>query len=690
MGVFAAVFAATYYASEIGLTSSGVVALWPAAGITLWGTWRYGVWGAVVSFLAFYGYGQLFVEEFHTLIPASANGVAALLGAGVLRRQYDESQALSLRNLTWILVAGVVLSTVSAVVGGLHLSSVLGLDAPATLVLSLRWGLSDVAGVILMAPLLFAAERLRGEQLRRQLFGTEVFLALVLCLVLIAAMQTEYSNISISALALLLASPFIFWVMTRAATVRVLIALALVGLTALTLAARLLNHDNAALLETQLFMLVYLTGAIYIHILLLQITAANAELAARSTELEQRVDERTRELSDAKLRAELADQSKSQFLANTSHEVRTPLNGILGMAEQLELTKLSADQRDQVQTIITSGRTLLSLLNDVIDLSKVEAGRLEIAPIPTDLRRLLEEVRSLWLGVAEQKNVGFDFEYAASLGRWYLLDPVRLKQCLSNLVSNALKFTDAGRVTVTAEVHTGENECRLSFRVRDTGIGMDAAAMAKLFQPFEQLDSSITRRFGGTGLGLAITRNLIGLMGGEIAVQSEPGAGSEFTFFVTTSVATAPVEKKTRDLPAETANLVGLRTLLVEDNKVNRLVAHGYLKKILRLTDAENGVECLERLSAEAFDLVLLDIHMPVMGGEEAIREIRASDKDWQQIPVIALTADAMSEDRTRLLNLGFDGYASKPIDRKALLREIESVVAARGYRGQSSAERAG
>ena len=383
--------------------------------------------------------------------------------------------------------------------------------------------------------------------------------------------------------------------------------------------------------------------------------------------------ERTREFLEAKQKAESADRAKTEFLANTSHEVRTPLNAILGMAEFLSEGDLQPEQATQVGTIISSGRSLMALLNDVIDLSKVEAGKLEIVNEPTSLNELVDELYVLWSPRADERGLSLKITCDEDIKGQFVLDQHRLRQCLSNLISNAIKFTAKGGVTV--EITRTADQLR--FAIQDTGPGINTAGLAKLFQPFEQVDQSITRKFGGTGLGLAIVKRLCELMEGTVGVTSQPGIGSRFTLTLPAIPATGDTPTTSQVSPAALdINLQGKRILLVEDNQVNRMVAKGHLKKFdVIIEEAENGQECLEQLAQSQFDLVLLDIHMPVMDGIETIKRIRQTTEPWHKIPVIALTADAMRDDRKRLLDLGMNGYASKPINRAALKHEIQSVL---------------
>ncbi|MGD2132942.1 MAG: response regulator [Maricaulaceae bacterium] len=388
------------------------------------------------------------------------------------------------------------------------------------------------------------------------------------------------------------------------------------------------------------------------------------------------------ELVQKRLEAERANAAKSTFLATMSHEIRTPLNGVLGMAQALAMRDLPSAELEMVATISDSGRTLMAILNDVLDISKIEAGKMEISPVPGDLRHALKRLHKLFAPTADDKGVALDLAFDPAIPEALMFDPVRVRQCVSNLVSNALKFTDEGGVDVKVgyeEAPDGEEGGGLvTVAVADTGIGLSEEAQAKLFNAFAQADSSTTRRFGGTGLGLAICRRLAEAMGGDVTVSSVEGEGSVFTFTfraacVVREVET-PKESKMPSVNEETdrERVRGSRVLIVDDNLINRQVVRVFLEALdLVVADAVNGREALDALAREAFDLVLLDIHMPVMDGPETIAEIRASNEPWAKTPVIALTADAMVSDRTRYMSMGMDGYVSKPIDQEALEREV-------------------
>jgi CheY-like chemotaxis protein/anti-sigma regulatory factor (Ser/Thr protein kinase) len=318
----------------------------------------------------------------------------------------------------------------------------------------------------------------------------------------------------------------------------------------------------------------------------------------------------------------------------------------------------------------------MSIVNDVLDLSKIEAGRMEIAPVDFDLGHMLRRLQKLFSTRADEKGVKLIVAADASLPQHLKFDPVRVRQCIANLISNAIKFTDKGLITVIASIdETNDGASIVCVRVEDTGIGMDAETLAKLFRPFTQADGSTTRRFGGTGLGLSITRKLANLMGGDVTVESTPHRGSVFTLKFKAEISQGHIARPAAGEPADTVKTItasGISVLIVDDHPLNRTVARLFLEPHgINVAEAENGRQTLEMLKNEHFDLVLLDVHMPVMDGPETIRHIRDANEPWATVPVIALTADAMTGDRERLLAMGMTGYVSKPIDQRELIAEI-------------------
>jgi len=377
-----------------------------------------------------------------------------------------------------------------------------------------------------------------------------------------------------------------------------------------------------------------------------------------------------RALERAEAQAQEASRAKSAFLAMMSHELRTPMNGVLGLAHALRGTALDGRQAAYLDGIEQSSHSLMTILNDILDLSKVEAGKLNLDVAPFDIRKSVSQIRLVWRETALLKGVELAVEIDPATPEWLLGDDVRVRQILRNLISNALKFTDAGRVVIGVAPRVGASGDGIVLSVSDTGVGMDAAQVAKLFTPFVQGDRTTARRFSGTGLGLAICRRLAEQMGGEIDVVSTPGQGSVFTARLPLPAAAAPGDAS--EGQAAPADLTGARVLVVDDNTINQTVARAILEAAgVLVATAADGHTALARLRVEDFDVVLMDVHMPGMDGVEAVRRIRAGEGGRVDAPVVALTADAMVGDAERLLAQGFDDAHPKPIQPAGLLATV-------------------
>jgi len=395
---------------------------------------------------------------------------------------------------------------------------------------------------------------------------------------------------------------------------------------------------------------------------------ARDALARLNASLEGRVAARTRELEQARDEALAAVRAKEQFLSNMSHEIRTPMHGMLGALDLLAASVLTPQQADYIRVAATSGEALLAIINEVLDFAKIGAGQLQMAREPIDVNAIARSVTTLFSASAQRKAIELRLVADPALAGWRLGDALRLRQVLLNLVGNAMKFTQQGRVVVTTRsVGEGAGE-RVAFEVADTGLGIDRSQHERIFEPFGQADEPALRRQGGTGLGLAISRQLVRAMGGELQVDSELGRGSSFHFAL--DLEHAPVlEPAVTVGPAPTAASVlapcpGSRVMLVEDNSVNRLIGSAMLEAMgLEVVLAEQGEEALAKLATRPVAVVLMDCLMPVMDGYEATQRLREAERlnGWPRTPVIALTANVFSDDVERCLAAGMDAHLAKP-----------------------------
>lgn len=675
----AAYFAAGWLGLRLAPPELKISLVWLPTGIMVAGLYRWGLryWPGV-----FLGAGVLVGYSFPVAwLPAgtvvAGQTLAPLLVAWILRRADFHPTFDRRRDVNLVVVAAVFGMMISASAGtaALFLADLLPADqfGPAWL----RWWLGDVMGVLVAGPFLLSISRRAWTGLRGR--GREFASWCVVAVALLGAIFFLPPTPGVGKLPLVFLPLLLtVWSALRFGSAPTSLAVMTVAIAA----ASGLALGRGPFLQPGIIEGVFLLWTYVGTMVVLSLMINGIEISRRDAEHELQASQReliraNEGLRSATRRAEQASHAKGVFLANMSHELRTPMNGILGMTDLLLTSDLSAEQREFADIVRSSGHTLLRLLNDVLDLSKIEAGKIDVEPANLDLASLIEQVVRL-AASSSAGRIRVDSLVAPDVPAWIRGDRDRLRQVLGNLLDNAIKFTAQGAVTLVVERVAGG---LLRFSVVDTGNGIPADRLARIFEPFEQGDSSTTRRYGGTGLGLTISRRIVELMGGRLEVSSKEGAGSTFTFtlpLVAGVVGAPPPSPKRPAIPPETSVA---RLLLVEDNPTNQKVASLQFRRLGYEVDVVgDGAQALRRLAERRYDLVFMDCQMPTMDGYAATRAIRAGQVPGIDplIPIVALTANVMPEDIAACHEAGMNDCLTKPLPLERLAATLERFLTIR------------
>ena len=663
MGALAVVYAALGYLTEAAFASRSLpVRVWPSGGVAfaamlldphLWP-------GLFVGCIFNSSGGQLGVAGL--LSEAVGKVMAAICGVALIRRLGRFHPDLTHpRDLLLLAAGGALNASVSALICTTTLlwSHIVPKEAYAGLLVD--WWQGDLLGILLMTPFVLVWRRMpRGWLTSPRVFETAACFGLALVTGHVIFMGTGPSENTLGAF-----SPIIFlfvtwaaWRFGRHGAQLVVVMAGIQGLVGAVTGSGCFHDDmrQNGMLSFWVYMSALTVVGMTQALIIFERNEAENELAA------------------AKRVAEDANAMKSMFLANMSHEIRTPLNAIAGFTHLALQTDLTLRQQDYLQKIQSASRTLLMLVNDVIDVSKIEAGKMTVERIPFALSDVIANVSDVVALKAKEKGLEITFRVSPDVPRHLMGDPLRIGQVLLNLTSNALKFTDRGKVATSVEVHRREDDLVwLSFSVRDTGIGITPSQQTRIFLAFTQANETITRRYGGTGLGLSICKHLVTLMGGAMSLESEPGLGSTFVFSLPFEAAALPAQDESNIRPS----IAGLRVLVVEDNPINQRVVREILEGFeVRVDVASSGAAALESLGSAALhvDAVLLDVQMPDLDGYEVARQVRLNPQ-LADLPIIALTAQALKSDRDKCLAAGMNAFLTKPVDPEQLVSCLASIM---------------